>query len=175
MARSLRLVFVLLALLTVPAAAALAQDSVTVVPADSADSARAPGLPSIASTIKPPASPNGALLRSLLLPGWGQFKLKRKLTGVLFIASEATLLTLALNQEAKVRNLRRDPTADSITVDHAVKKREDWYVLLGVNHVLAGLEAYVSAYLWDFPKELKVQALPDGGFRTSVTLPIRIR
>ena len=54
------------------------------------------------------------------------------------------------------------------------RKREDWLVLMGVNHVLSGLEAYVSAHLWDFPGDLQIQALP-GGVRAAASIPLRLR
>jgi hypothetical protein len=47
-------------------------------------------------------------------------------------------------------------------------------VLLGFNHLFAGLEAYVSAHLDDFPGDLQVQVVP-GGFGASVSVPFRLR
>ena len=45
-------------------------------------------------------------------------------------------------------------------------------MLLGFNHLFAGLEAYVSAHLTDFPRDLQLQAVP-GGVGASVSIPFR--
>ncbi len=39
-----------------------------------------------------------------------------------------------------------EPTPRRTSVD-------DWLVILGFNHLMSGLEAYVSAHLWDFPPD----------------------
>ncbi len=43
-------------------------------------------------------------------------------------------------------------------------------MLLAFNHLFAGLEAYVSAHLADFPGDLRVEAVP-GGVGAAVSLP----
>jgi hypothetical protein len=47
-------------------------------------------------------------------------------------------------------------------------------VLLAFNHLFAGLEAYVSAHLADFPGDLRFEALP-GGAGAGITIPVRVR
>jgi hypothetical protein len=47
-------------------------------------------------------------------------------------------------------------------------------VLLAFNHLFAGLEAYVSAHLSDFPGDLRLQAVP-GGVGGAVSLPFQVR
>jgi hypothetical protein len=47
-------------------------------------------------------------------------------------------------------------------------------VLLGFNHLFAGLEAYVSAHLADFPGDLRFEAVP-GGVGAAMSLPVRLR
>jgi hypothetical protein len=54
------------------------------------------------------------------------------------------------------------------------QEREDWLVIVGVNHLIAGIEAYVSAYLWDFPGDLQFRPTPNG-IAATVTFPVRIR
>jgi hypothetical protein len=58
--------------------------------------------------------------------------------------------------------------------DSKRQEHEDWLVLLAFNHLFAGLEAYVSAHLADFPGDLRFQAVP-GGLGAAVSLPIRLR
>ena len=116
--------------------------------------------------------PAGALLRSLLIPGWGQLRLGRKLTAAAFVAAEGVTLGMALKANADLRHLRAIG-ADSMTVNTQSQKREDWLVLVAVNHLLAGLEAFVTANLSDFPPELKLERGPHG-FGASITLPVRV-
>jgi hypothetical protein len=122
---------------------------------------------------KPPVSPMGALFRSMLIPGWGQAKLNRKLTGALFIAWEGVTLGMSLKSSHELSYLRRTRSG---SVEAKRQERQDWLVLLGFNHLFSGIEAYVSAHLWDFPDDLKIQAapMPGGGFGGSVSVPFRL-
>ena len=116
-------------------------------------------------------SPGNALWRSLLLPGWGQARLNRKLAAGLFLAWEGVTLGMSLKTRRELDYLRRTGSgrADSKRQEH-----EDWLVLLGFNHVLAGVEAYIAAHLADFPGDLKLEAVP-GGVGASVSMPLRVR
>ena len=115
-------------------------------------------------------SPSAALWRSLLLPGWGQARLNRKLTAGLFIAWEGVTLGMSLKTRQELEYLRR---TNSGRAEDKRRQHEDWLVLLAFNHVFAGLEAYVSAHLADFPGDLHLQATP-GGVGGSVSIPIRV-
>jgi hypothetical protein len=116
-------------------------------------------------------SPLNAFWRSFLLPGWGQARLNRKLTAGLFLAWEGVTLGMSLKTRRELDRLRR---GNSERGDSKRQEHEDWLVLLGFNHLLAGLEAYVSAHLAEFPGDLRVEALP-GGVGAGVSLPIRVR
>ena len=56
-------------------------------------------------------------------------------------------------------------------------QRQDWLVLLGFNHLFAGLEAFVATHLHDFPSDVKFQVtpLPGGGLAAGASVPFRIR
>ena len=105
--------------------------------------------------------PVGALWRSLVLPGWGQAATGRKVTGALFTAWEGTtmFMTLKAHQEAnyfKTSGVSREGL-------HSKRQEvQDWLVLWGFNHLFSGAEAYVAAHLRDFPRDLKIQAVPRG-------------
>ncbi len=121
---------------------------------------------------KTPVSPMGAMWRSILVPGWGQAKLNRKLTGALFIAWEGVTLGMSMKTTQELRYMRR---TDAAGVGAKRKEREDWLVLLAFNHLFSAIEAYVSAHLFDFPKDLDIKAAPvPGGFGAQVSLPVRI-
>jgi hypothetical protein len=118
----------------------------------------------------PIVEPLPAFFRSLLLPGWGQAVLDRKLTAGLFLLWEGVTLGMTVKTAAEVRFLestessRVPPGSDAISSRLRNKRaeREDWLVLVVFNHLFSGLEAYVSAHLWDFPGDLKFQAIPSG-------------
>lgn len=111
--------------------------------------------------------PVGALWRSLVLPGWGQAATGRKVTGALFTVWEGTtmFMTLKASQEANYLRVSGAPNEQS-------KRQEvqDWLVLWGFNHLFSGAEAYVAAHLRDFPRDLKIRAVP-GGVGVRFSLP----
>jgi hypothetical protein len=118
---------------------------------------------------EPPVSPLGAMWRSLLLPGWGQSILGRRVTGAVFIFWEGITLTMTVKS---VHQLNYLESIDADPEQIAGKRREveDWAVLLVFNHLLAAAEAFVSAELWDFPGELETRSLPSGDVGTGLTL-----
>ena len=118
-----------------------------------------------------PISPLNAFWRSFLIPGWGQARLNRKLTGGLFVAWEGVTLAMTIKTRRELAYIRR---TNSERGDSKRQEHEDWWVLLAFNHLLAGLEAYVSAHLADFPGDLRIEAAP-GGVGAAVSIPIRVR
>ncbi len=117
-----------------------------------------------------PVSPMGAFWRSFLIPGWGQAKLNRKLSGGLFIAVEGISLGMIIKMDHQLKYLQRtnDPSADA-----KEQQKEDWITILVFNHLMSGLEAFVSAHLWDFPDDLQLQGVP-GAYGAQVTVPFRL-
>jgi hypothetical protein len=118
-------------------------------------------------------APLGAFARSLLLPGWGQLRVGRKLTAGLFVATEALTVGMSIKATRDVNRLR-EQGADSATIAAKKRTREDWYVLLAVNHLVAGLEAFIAAQLLDFPAELKIERAPER-VNAGVAVPLRLR
>ncbi len=169
MSRCLRAACVAL-VLAAPFPAAAQQDPVP-APTDSQVTPAGRGADTLYA--RAPVSPMGALWRSILIPGWGQAKLNRKLTGALFIAWEGVTLGMAIKTNHELGYLRR---TGSGSVRAKEKERQDWLVLLGFNHLFAAIEGYVSAHLWDFPEDLDIRAvpLPAGGVGAGVTIPLRL-
>lgn len=154
-----------------------AQDPVPPLPpaavADSAPPTVTDSVPAAAAadSVRRPVSPMGAFWRSLLVPGWGQAALDRKLAAALFIGWEGVTLGMTLKTDVAVGDLA---DAGSALVASKRREREDWIVLLGFNHLLAALEAYVSAHLWDFPGDLRVRRAPgrtEAGLRLPLSWP----
>ncbi|MGH7703870.1 MAG: hypothetical protein ACREMO_12315, partial [Gemmatimonadales bacterium] len=135
------------------------------------DSIPADSTPAPVVSARPPVAPLGALWRSFLVPGWGQARLGRRLTGGLFVAWEGVTLGMSLKVSHELRHLRR---VNSPLQDPKRKELQDWLVLLAFNHLFSGLEAYVSAHLWDFPPDLQIRPLPGGGVGGGVSIPVHL-
>jgi hypothetical protein len=117
-----------------------------------------------------PLSPMGAFVRSLAIPGWGQARLGRRTTAILFIAAEAVTVGMALKANQEYQYMRASGAPGS---RGKALEREDWLVLVAFNHLLAGVEAFVSAHLWDFPGDVALRPV-HGGVGAGVTLPVRV-
>jgi len=117
----------------------------------------------------PPVTPGGAFLRSLILPGWGQARLGRNVTGGLFLVWEGVCATMVWKAQWQLDYAR---ARDKFVASHT-QEREDWIVLLVFNHFLSAAEAWVSANLYDFPATLKSRRLPGGAVGVGVEVPLR--
>ena len=116
--------------------------------------------------------PLPAFFHSLLIPGWAQAKLDRKLTASLFLSWEALTLGMSLKSAGEVRYLDRIG-ADTARIESKKQERQDWLILLAFNHLFAGLEAFVGSHLQDFPADVRLSAAPRGvGVQASV--PFRL-
>ena len=111
--------------------------------------------------VQPPVSPVGAALRSLLLPGWGQSMVGRRVTGAVFIFWEGLTLTMTFKSARQLAYLK-SVGAEEETLESKRAEVKDWAVLLVFNHLLAAAEAYVATHLWDFPADLTTETLPGG-------------
>ena len=103
--------------------------------------------------------PMGAFLRSLLVPGWGQAATGRHVAGAVFATWEGVSAMMTLKAQSEFHYLRE---AGSVNVGAKRQEVQDWVVLWIFNHLFSGAEAFVSAHLQDFPKELKIRAFPAG-------------
>jgi hypothetical protein len=150
------------------AGSAHAQDTLTARPPDR------PTVDSLAAgppdTLDPrPTTPMGAMFRSFLLPGWGQAVYGRKVTAGVMLGIEGLALGMVLKTSSELEHIR---STGSNSDAAKLQEREDWMAILIFNHLMSGLEAYVSAHLYDFPADIQLQALPRGGMRLGVTLPL---
>lgn len=119
---------------------------------------------------RPPVTPTGAFLRSLVLPGWGQARLNRNVTGGLFVAFEAVAAAMVWKSQWQLEFAR---TRNKFVEEHR-QEREDWITLLVFNHLFSAAEAYVAAHLHDFPAALELDRLPGGGSGVRVSVPVRL-
>lgn len=93
-------------------------------------------------------SPSGAALRSLVIPGWGQYYNGKKIKAALAFAGEAGLLGMALHWNNKAADAKLANDDDNRLLF------EDWrngcYWGLAALIVYSMLDAYVDAQLSDF-------------------------
>ena len=128
----------------------------------------------------PPIRPGGAFLRSFVAPGWGEFRLGRRKSGLAFAAIE--LGTLAWGAKAyrdlgDAKALRGEsvevgtgpdgrPIFGPAVTEALINARrlhfEDAVAVLIANHLMSGADAYVAAHLWDLPARVSVRARPRG-------------
>ena len=50
---------------------------------------------------------------------------------------------------------------------------EDWVTMLAFTHLFAGADAFVSAHLWDLPRQVELRRLPSGSRGIGLRVPIR--
>ena len=125
-------------------------------------------------TITPPAvqdtshrlKPFAAAWRSLVIPGWGQAALGRDVAGVVLASWEGVTMMMTLKARQELHYVEQSGSGN---VQAKRQQAQDWLILWIFNHLFAGAEAFVSAHLQDFPKELRMQALP-GGIGVSIPL-----
>jgi len=123
-------------------------------------------------TVLQKKSPMGALLRSVAVPGWGQFYNRKYLKSVVVFGAEATFLTMAavdwsrMNQHKK--NFQNPDYPDRYWEFDQFEFYEDrrnmfLWITAGIVF-LSMFDAYVDAHLYNFEKEqvrdLSVSILP---------------
>lgn len=120
----------------------------------------------------PPVSPLGAFGRSLVLPGWGQTALDRPFRGAVYFALETASLYMVFKTQSKLRAALRAEPPDEDLVRSRRGQREDWIVLSVFWAFLSGLDAWVSAHLWDFEAEVEPPEEAGVGLALRVRVPV---
>lgn len=66
--------------------------------------------------------------------------------------------------EDSVVNRYATPTNDQLRSRLKARRLhyEDWVAMLAFTHLFAGADAFVSAHLWDLPRQVEVRRLPSG-------------
>jgi len=175
------LLFVALLAITMPPAPLRAQeptveDSSVASPLDSAAVGRSEGADSVtsptpdANAAGPPVSPMGAFFRSLVLPGWGQASVGRPVRGAFYFTMEAGSLWMLLKTQAKLSAAER--IGDEELAASRKDQKEDWIVMAVFWALFSGVDAWVSANMWDF--QGAVVPPPDGspGVAVQYTVPV---
>jgi hypothetical protein len=121
---------------------------------------------SIVKMAKMTKSPSGAIWRSLAVPGWGQIYVESYWKAPIFFAGSATLVFFIVDNHNKYSKYSDQLSSmKSSDADYEITKlRRDFFLdnrdmsafyLLGV-YILAAVDAYVGAHLYDFEVEDKL-------------------
>ncbi len=106
----------------------------------------------------PRRNPTGALVRSAVIPGWGQFYNREPLKGLAYGSLQAGLLGWTLYENHAADHARDmflatgDPSWDRDAEDHRNTFRSLIWYTAGA-WVLSMLDAYVDAWLFGFEQE----------------------
>ncbi len=90
-------------------------------------------------------TPRGALIRSAVLPGWGQYRNDRPLKALSFAAAAAGFTALAVTES---RGLARARTPSGH--EERAARRNSAFLYVALTATFAALDAYVDAHLADF-------------------------
>lgn len=100
-------------------------------------------------------SPTGAMLRSLALPGWGQFYNGKWFKGVLAIGVETGLVINAIYLDAQL-----DKSTHPLDQEFYRNNRNLSFWWLGATILLSMMDAYVDAHLYHFDESTDLSFWP---------------
>ena len=103
-------------------------------------------------------SPSGAMLRSAILPGWGQLYNNKYLKALVYLGGESYFVSRYAAIDKDVKKLKNDESLNA-TKDQIEKKehlRNGWVWLFGAGYLLALGDAYVDAHLYGLGNDKKL-------------------
>jgi hypothetical protein len=133
-------------------------------------------------------SPLGAILRSLVLPGWGQIYVENYWKAPLFAAGCGLLVYFVLDNNSKYQTYQnqydelKKTTPNSSDLFFLGRKKEFYrdnrdqsaFFLVAV-YLLAAIDSYVGAHLYDFNVDDNIALSFKNQIYPSVTLKIKIK
>jgi len=90
-------------------------------------------------------SPRGAMFRSLVFPGWGQWYNEKKLKSLLVFSAEAACVVAYRNEDSRMKNSTSESEREYYRDE---RNKYAWW--LGGVIIYSMLDAYVDAYLDKF-------------------------
>lgn len=118
----------------------------------------------------PPVSPLGALVRSLVIPGWGQAAVGRPERGAIYFLAGSAAMAMVFKSQAKLNAARRAEPPDENLIDARSSQRENWIVLYGFVAFVSALDAWVSTHFWHFEPEVTMPE--EGGVEVGLSYPV---
>lgn len=106
-------------------------------------------------------SPKGAMIRSAIIPGWGQVYNKKYIKALVYLGGEMYFASRYISLDDKIKKITVDGISDSIIEDKE-HERNGWLWLLGGGYLLALGDAFVDAHLYGLYDDTKLSV----GLRT---------
>jgi hypothetical protein len=117
-----------------------------------------------------PVSPAGAMLRSVILPGWGQTAARQPARGAIYFTVWSGGVFMILKSNAEVNAAKR--AEDEELIDSRKGAREDWILFTGLWALFSGVDAWVSAQFAGFEGE--VRPPQDGSPGVEFSYPVKL-
>ncbi len=115
-------------------------------------------------------SPAGAMLRSVIIPGWGQVAARQPARGAIYFTVWSAGLYMIVKTNSEVSSADRG--GDEDLADSKKGTREDWIVLTGLWALFSGVDAWVSAQFAGFEGEVRPPS--DGSPGVEFSYPLNI-
>ena len=124
------------------------------------------GAPSV-ETRSDSLAPRAALLRSAILPGWGQLYNGKPYKALFFAGASATLFSMAVAEQIALDDARSPQEHED-----RIARRNTRILFFALSATLASIDAYVDAHLAHFADRWDVHTGPDGSrFTLYIDLP----
>ncbi len=115
-------------------------------------------------------SPAGAMLRSVIIPGWGQVAARQPARGAIYFTVWSAGLYMIVKTNSEVSSADRG--GDEELADSKRGAREDWIVFAGLWALFSGVDAWVSAQFAGFEGEVRPPS--DGSPGVEFSYPLKI-
>lgn len=112
-------------------------------------------------------SPVGAMIRSAILPGWGQVYNKKYLKALVYLGGESYFALKYFSLDDKIQKMIADGKDENI-IEEKENERNGWAWLFSAGYLLALGDAYVDAHLYGLysDNKLSIGFRPDERSRT---------
>lgn len=113
---------------------------------------------------RPPLSPRGAFLRSLVLPGWAQAELGHETRGAFYFFAETFSLFMIARTQIRLDHARRTLEEESGIISSREQQREDWIALAIFWAFFSAADGWISVQLYGFDDVTGVRPEPTAYF-----------
>ena len=119
---------------------------------------------------RPPLTPGGAFIRSLVIPGWAQAELGAKTRGAFYFLAEAFSILMVARTQIRLSHTERAEPWNEGLIDARKQQKEDWIALAVFTAFFSAADGWVSVHLWGFDERTGLE--PEGiSAEVSFTIP----